>query len=164
MNWRDLKNNVYYWDGSWRDICVLQTSLEDNLKWCDYVNEKYRIEWFNDLTQMDETKVDFHVIKEFWNGNHDLSSTAKVFIDKIQINNDFFVDDQIENDIDPREINSIEDHDRVIKYMTDLSFLLDKPVILTPENDKEEVLIKVSKNIIEFSDKIESKGWKIKLR
>lgn len=164
MNWTDLKNKIYYWDGSWRDIYILQTSLEDNLKWSDYVNANYRIEWFNGLTQADESKVNFDVIKEYWNGNHDLCSTAKVYIDKIQINNHFFVDTEIENDIDPREINSIEDHDRVLKYMTDLSFLLDKPVILTPENDQEIVLIEVSKNNIEFSDNIDPKEWKIKLR
>ena len=157
MNWTDLKNNIYYWDGSWRDIYILQTSLEDNLKWSDYVNTNYRIEWFNGLTQADESKVNFDVIKEFWNGNHDLCSTAKVFIDNIQINNHFFVDTEIENDIDPGEINSIENHDKEIKYMTDLSFLLDKHVILTPENAPEIVLIKVSKNNIEFSENINLK-------
>ncbi len=139
------------------DIYILQTSLEDNNKWAEYVNENYRIEWFNGLTQADENKINFEVTKQFWNGNHDLCSTAKVFIDQIQINNHFFIDTEIENDIDPREINSIEDHQRVVKYMIDLSQLLDKQIILTPENDKEIVLMKVSKDGIEYSDKIAPK-------
>lgn len=29
MNWTDLKNKIYYWDGSWRDIYVLQTNRDD---------------------------------------------------------------------------------------------------------------------------------------
>jgi hypothetical protein len=164
MNWTELKEKIYYWDGSWRDIYVLQTSLDYNKKWTDYVNENYRIEWFNGLTQSDEKKVDFEVIKEYWNGNQDLCSTAKIFIDKIQINNHFFVDNEIENDIDPREINSIEDHERVIKYMTDLSNLLGKPVILTPENDQEIILMKVSENKIKFSNNINPNEWEIRLR
>ncbi len=164
MNWTELKEKIYYWDGSWRDIYLLETSLDDNLKWINFVNENYRIEWFNGLTQKDENKIDFEVVKQFWNGNHDFCSTAKVFIENIQINNHFFIDKEIENDIDPREINSIEDHERILKYMSDLSLLLDKPIILTPENDKEIVLMKVSKDGIEYSDNIDPKEWKIKLR
>jgi len=155
MNWTELKEKVYYRDGSWLDIYILRTSLEDNEKWTDYVNENYRIEWFNALTQADENRISFDVIKEFWNGNQDLCSTAKVFIDKVQINNHFFTDTEIENDIDPREINSMEDHERVIKYMTDLSKLLDKPLILTPENEQETILIIVSKNQVAYSKNID---------
>ena len=164
MNWTELKKEIYYWDGSWRDIYVLQTGIEDNKKWTDYVNEKYRIEWFNGLTQAEETIINFDVIKEYWNGNHDLCSTAKIFIDKIQINNHFFSETEIENDIDPREINSIQDHERVVKYMTDLSCLLDKPVILTPENDQEIILMKISKTEVKYSDNIDPNEWKIRLK
>lgn len=164
MNWTELKQKIYYWDGSWRDIYILQTSIEDNKKWADYVNENYRIEWFNGVTQADETKIDFAVIKAFWNGNNDLCSTAKVFIEKVQINNHFFIDTEIENDIDPREINSISDHERVVKYMTGLSNLLDKPVILTPENEQETILMIVSKSKVEYSNNIDPKKWKLKLR
>jgi hypothetical protein len=164
MNWTEQKENIYYWDGSWRDIYVLETSLDDNLSWTNYVNENYRIEWFNGLTQKDEGKIDFEVIRQFWNGNQDLCSTAKVFIEHIQINNHFFVHNEIENDIDPREVNSIEEHDKIVKYMSDLSLLLDKPIILTPENDKEIVLIKVSKSGIEYAENIKPNEWKIKTR
>ena len=34
-----------------------------------------------------------------------------------------FYGNDIENDIDPREINSIEDHNKIIKYMSDLATL-----------------------------------------
>lgn len=154
MNWTELKQKIYYWDGAYRDIYILQTSVEDNKKWADYVNDKYQIEWFNGVTQTDETKIDFAVIKEFWNGNLDLFSTAKVYIDKVQINNHFYIDTEIENDIDPTEINSISDHEGVVKYMTDLSNLLGKPVILTPENEQETILMKVSKSGVEYSNNI----------
>ena len=164
MNWTELKQKIYFKDGSFRDIYILQTNIEDNEKWADYVNESYRIEWFNGVTQADETKIDFAVIKEFWNGNQDLCSTANVFIGKVQINNHFFIDTEIENDIDPREINTISDHECVVKYMTDLSNLLDKPVILTPENEQETILMIVSKSEVEYSKDIDPNKWKLKLR
>lgn len=164
MNWTVLKNKIYYWDGSWRDIYVLHTSQTDWVKWVDYVNKNYRIEWYNGKADRDENHIDIDVIKEFWSGNHDLCSTAKVFIDKIQINAHFFDDTEMENDIDPREFNSIDNHNKLVKYMSDLSNLLDKEIILTPENEHETILFKVNKEKIEFSEDIDPTKWKIKTR
>lgn len=108
MNWTDLKNKIYYWDGSWRDIYVLQTNRGDWKKWSEYVNKNYRIDWFNSKSYKDENLIDFNVIEEFWSGNRDLCSTAKIFIGKIQINAHFFDEAEMENDIDPREFNLIQ--------------------------------------------------------
>jgi hypothetical protein len=157
MNWTDLKDKIYYWDGSWRDLCVLRTTRADWEIWVDYVNRNYRIEWFNSKADKDENQIDFSVIEKFWSGDHDLCSTAKVFIDKIQINAHFFDETEMENDIDPREFNSIDDHNKLIKYMSDLSILFDKEVILTPENEHETFLLKVIKNNVEFSENIDPK-------
>jgi len=155
MNWKDLKNKIYYWDGSWRDIYVLQTNRDDWKLWVKYVNKNCRIDWFNGKADRDENQIDLDVLEEFWSGNHDLCSTAKVFVDKIQINSHFFDDTEMENDIDPRKFNSIDDHYKLIKYMSGLSTLLDKEVILTPENEHETILFKVNKDIIEFSENID---------
>ena len=71
----------------------------------------------------------------------------------------------MENDIDPREFNSIEDHDKLIKYMIDISILLDKIVILTPENERETVLLKVNKNDVVFSNDFDPfRSWLINYR
>lgn len=94
----------------------------------------------------------------------DLCSTAKVFIDKFQINTHFFDHVEIESDIDPREFNSIEDHSKLIKYMSNLSTLLDKEIILTPENEHQTILFKVSGESIHFSENIDPAKWKIRAR
>lgn len=164
MNWTDLKNKIYYWDGSWRDIYVMQAKGDDWKKWADYVNNKYNIDWFNGKTNKDENQIDFEIIEEFWSGKQDLCSTANVFIDNIQINAHFFDANEIENDIDPREFNTIEDHNKLVKYMTDISKLLDKAVILTPENEHETILITIDNDNIEFSDNIDPTNWKLRIR
>lgn len=145
MDWTELKQKIYYCDGSLRDIYILQTSNEDDKKWTDYVNKNYLIQWFNGIKQTNENIIDFEVVKGYLNGKHDLCSSASIFIDKIQTNNHFFSDKEIENDIDPRDINNIQDHEKIIKYMSELSNLLDKTVILTPESEQETILIKVTK-------------------
>ncbi len=150
MNWTELKKEIYYCDGSLRDIYVLQTNLEDNEKWTDLINQLYSVKWFNGLTQTEEQKIDIEVVRGYLKGEHDLCSSAHVYIDKIQINNHFFIDNEIENDISPKEINSIEDHEKILKYMKEISVLLDKPVILTPENEQETILIRVTNDQIDY--------------
>ena len=164
MNWNELKDKIYLWDGSWRDFYVLQANRADWKTWIDFVNQNYRIDWFNGKTGRDENQIDFGVIEEYWNGNHDLCSTAKVFIDKIQINAHFFDNNELENDIDPREFNSIEEHDKLIKYMSTLSNLLNKEIILTPENEHDIILLRVNKENVEINDNIDPKTWKVSTR
>lgn len=144
MNWFRLKENVYYTDGTLRDICVKLTTREDWKIWVDYINENYRVIWYNSKTEKEENQIDFQIVEDYWNGNEDSLSTAKIFIDKIQINAHFFDDSEIENDIDPKEFIAIEDHEKLIKFMSEVSILLEKEIILTPENEHEIVLFKVN--------------------
>ena len=143
MDWDELKREIYLWDGSWRDIYIPDTTKEDWSKWVDFVNSNYKIDWFNGKTEQDENKVDINLILELWDGNYDLRSTAHIFIDHIQINSHFFHDEAIENDIDPREFNSIDDHNKLIGFMKGLSKCLSRKVILTPENQHEIILLTV---------------------
>lgn len=143
MEWEILKNKIYYRDGSWRDIYVKESSINDWEKWVEFVNKDYRIEWYNGKTEKIETQLDFNIIKEYWDGNHDLISTAKIFIDNIQVNVHFFEESELENDIDPREFKSIKDHYKLIKYLKKVSATCGKPVFVTPENHPEIILMQV---------------------
>lgn len=80
MNWTDLKNKIYYCDGSLRDIYILNTSVADWKKWVDYANHNYKVTWYNGLLSKDENQIDFSIIKDYWDGEHDLCSTAKICI------------------------------------------------------------------------------------
>lgn len=164
MNWKDLKDKRYYWDGSWRDIYVHESTRNDWENWINLVNANYKIDWYNGKTERDENKIDYNVILDYWNGMRDYCSTVKVFIDNIQINAHFFDDTEIENDIDPREIISIDDHNRVIDFMTKLSKVLNKPVILSPEKCPDIVLIKVLGDNISINIKSNPKDWPVKTK
>lgn len=150
MNWAELKNKIYYCDGSLRDIYVLETNIDDNKQWTEFVNNVYKINWFNGLTQTYERQIDFGVVRGYLNREHDLCSRASIFVDKIQVNNHFFTDTRIENDISPTEINSIQDHEKIISYMVNISKALNKTIILTPENEPEAILIKVTNGFVEL--------------
>ncbi len=63
---------------------------------------------------------------------------ATIKIDNIIVKCYFFLDTEIENDITPREIKSLDDHDKLLKYMLDVSSILGKRIVLTPENYSED--------------------------
>jgi len=150
MDWNILKNEIYFLDGSWRDIYVQNTKSEDWKKWIDLVNERYKLNWYNGKTSQSETKIKFDVIKEYWEGNDDFCSTANIFLDKIQVNAHFFDDSEIENDIDPREFKSLDDHNKLIDYLKSVSIACEKEVIVTLENSPEYILMKINRNEVEI--------------
>ena len=148
----NIKESNLFWDGSWRDIYVQNTESEDWEKWINLVNEKYRINWHNGKTNQSEAKIKFDVIKEYWEGNGELCSTANIFLDEIQINAHFFDDTEIENDIDPREFKSMDDHNRLIEYLKSVSMACNKEVIVTLENSPEYVLMKINGNEVQINE------------
>jgi len=146
MDWQELKDKVYYWDGSWRDIYIHNTTKEDWQLWADFVNTNFKTSFHIYETEVKENKVDLTKICEYWNGVHECCSTATVYVDNIKVNAHFFIKEEIENDITPNEINSIDDHNKLVDYMKSLSKILNKPVFLTPENQADFVLISVDKD------------------
>lgn len=151
MDWQILKDKIYYWDGSWRDIYVHNTTKEDWQTWADFVNTNYRTSFHIYDTETRNDKVDLTKILDYWNGTKENCSTATVYIDDIQLNAHFFTDEEIENDITPNEINSLDDHNKLMDYMTRLSKVLNKTVVLTPENQSDFVLISVDKDEVKIN-------------
>jgi len=164
MNWQILKEQIYIWDGGWLDIYIFNTTIKDWEKWAQFVNENYKVSWYNGELNKTETKINFEVIKKFWAGNLDFQSTVMVFIGDIQVNAHFFLSTEIENDIDPREFNDMEDHNALIKYLKGISRILDKEVIVTPENCPEIVLISVKNEHVEITTDTDPSQWPIRIK
>ena len=152
MDFQKIKDKIYYSDGSLRDIYVHNTKKEDWQIWADFVNKNYKTSFHIYETEVKEDKVDLSKIFDYWDGVHDNCSTASIYIDDIEINAHFFDDQEIENDISPKEIKSIEEHNKLVDYMIRLSNALNKKVILTPENEPNVVLISVDKDKVIISN------------
>jgi hypothetical protein len=151
MNWHLLKEEIYYEDGSLRDIYIFDTSPNDWKKWVELVNKQFRVAFYNGQTQQTTDRIDFEVIELLWSGKTDLLNWATVFINEFQIKCYFFARKEIENDICPREIKSEDDHIQLLNYLKAISAHLDKRVVLTAENSREDVLIKVKKDKVEIT-------------
>lgn len=67
-NWHELKENIYFEDGSFRDIYVFDINLEEWKKWVNFVNQNYEIEFAYGETEQRTSSIDFSAVKKFWNG------------------------------------------------------------------------------------------------
>jgi hypothetical protein len=141
--WNEIKTEIYFIDGSWRDIFINNITDSEWESWIKYVNEHYEIDWNG------KNKINYGIIKNAWNENDELPEMAKIIIGKIQINNHFFMD--FENDIDPEEIETEYEHKCIIDYMNNISELLNKEVFLSVENCRDKYLIKIYKGKIEYN-------------
>ena len=151
MTWEELKRGVYQVDGSWRDIYVLNTNRDDWQKWAEYINKNHVVSWYAEKYNgsITQASINTSFIKHKWDSEHYIA-TSRIFLAEIQINCHFFIEARVENDVDPSQINSMDDHNRPMDYMKATSALLGKEVILTEENIEEAVWIKVNGDIIEF--------------
>jgi|688.fasta_scaffold483029_1 hypothetical protein len=145
-DWRTLKNKIYFEDGSLRDIYVFGTDIHDWRKWADLMNEKYKVEFYDAKTELTKDKIDFGTVEECWTQKDREWITATIKLGAVNIRCHFFIDSEIENDIDPRELKSLDDHSNVLKYLRDISVTLDKDVFVTTENTEDDKLISVRKN------------------
>jgi hypothetical protein len=137
MNWKYLKEEIYFCDGSLRDIYVLNTSREDWQKWIDFVNGNYGIEFHycdHKGNRLTSEKIISKYVFNSWDRINDFTNDVTIKIGDIIVKCHFFCEEEIENDIDPNEVKTIEDHYLVINYLKSISKILDKEVILTIEN------------------------------
>lgn len=145
MNWEEKRSNLYYLDGSYRDIVVLDTTAKD---WEEVINfleqsESYKVIF--DSTGSEDEKIDFNLVKSRWDSCYsngkDNRLGISVYADAIRLNAHFFSDKEIEFDLDPREIKTPSDDARIMDFIESVARILRKEVLITPENDHSTTLL-----------------------
>lgn len=163
-NWEEIKW-IFEPDGALRDIYVLNVTFEDWKILIDYLNLNHIVKYGPTGENEIINKIDKEYLTQMLNdetGEMECK-TVSIILGNIIINTHFFCIDEIEFDIDPKEINTIFDFEKVLNFMNQISLILNKPVILTGENQREFPLIKVdfSKKLIKALTKKEAKQlWK----
>ena len=144
-NWIFIREGLYYEDGSLRDIYILNTSKEDWKIWSNLVNEKFKVEFFNGRTQRSENSIEIEEVFRFWDFPDEFATTnsATINLGKVIIKCYFFIESEIENDIDPREVKEDADHQAIMDYLLTIKEALKKKVIVTPEMAKEIILLEI---------------------
>lgn len=138
IDW-DACKIMFAWDGSWRDLYVLDTDIRD---W-QTVFEFLKVRNFPLSYSIDQqpNELPLHVETIFEQG-----AGASVFltidIGGIVVHCHFFDRNTIAFDLDPREIDGPAQFTLVVQFMTDIGRLLHKEVRLTAENIPEAVIFR----------------------
>jgi hypothetical protein len=138
MNWNQYQKE-FEWDGSYCDLYILDTDLSHWQKVVDFLRvSEYRITFKvdNQLAALPED------VAEIFHKRNETGVLLTIEVDGLFINCHFFTEDEIEFDLDPREISSEEKLSHLFLFMKKTGGHLQKEVRLTPENHQEGVIFK----------------------
>ena len=147
-NWEDIKW-IFEPDGALRDIYVQDVGQSDYRKLINLLNSQYKLKFGGEYSN----QIDFDYIQKMWNDETGKIETKSLTInlEGITVKSHFFIPEQIEFDIQPRQIIQLSDFDKVLNFMENISKVVGKQVTLTNENRIEFPLIKIdSKKGIEI--------------
>lgn len=144
-SWDSIKEEIYYEDGSLRDIYIFDTNKEDWRSWSNLVNEKFEVEFYNGRTQEIEDKINIEEVFNFWADQTGFTETnsATIKLGEVLIKCYFFIASEIEDDIDPREVKTEENHKAIMEYLQQISKTLKKKVVVTSKMAEEDILLEV---------------------
>ena len=135
--WNETRH-AFAWDGSWRDIYVLETTADD---W-NRLPEAFTAARYD---------LAFHVNGEPRTPPEDLAAIIAHHDDvhylalglssTVTIDCHFFAIEEIEFSIDPRKIQSEREFESLLSFMELLGTTVKKPVVLTPENESQFALL-----------------------
>lgn len=143
MNERSrIIQEVFYLDGSLRDIYVLGTSEDDWQALLTYLRmSPYPVEYLQGgemLGSLPEHASDIFALRD---ENSPLSE-LRIDRDRLGLNCHFFTPDEIEFDLDPKDFQHEEQVASLLDFMRTIGRVLNKPIILTGENDVQGPLFR----------------------
>lgn len=135
----DVLREVFYRDGSLRDIYVCGTTVDDWQKLLTFLRaEKYRFTY--EIGGVETSMPD-----DFSQIQNHIGSTGQllsIYVDKVRLNCHFFCVEEIELDLLPNDVDTKDRVEAVFEFMSEVGRTLSKDVILTPENGRDQVLLR----------------------
>lgn len=136
MDWSQIASD-FCLDGSLRDIYILDTSRDD---WA-------RV-W--DVLTIDPRKIEFKVngelatpptlVDEVFRLQETSSVLATYALGKQRLNCHFFTEEEVELDLDPRDIDGMVEVEQLATFLVTLGTATSREVRLTPENEPETII------------------------
>ncbi|KAF6615106.1 hypothetical protein J2W97_000326 [Paenibacillus jamilae] len=139
MNYDEVANEVFFEDGSLRDIYILDTDIQIWAIIFEYLESNeinYRVTIDGLITRIRDIAELLRIKKE-------ASIGITIEYSEIDICGYFYEGSVIEFDISPIQIDSEKKIDILMNFLKSLSRKLNKTIIITPEMTMEEVLVRV---------------------
>jgi hypothetical protein len=135
MNWADC-GDIWARDGSLRDIYIFNTTLEDWKKFLIFLTGRS-----GSVYSVDGESAPLpHNLQEQFRPDRERSYLLAFPVGRLILHCHFFSVEEIELDLDPRDIQSQDDLSQLAPFLRELAALLGKEVRLTAENDRARAL------------------------
>ena len=135
MTWDDYKK-AFEFNGTWRDIYITETELKDWKTLLEFLAEgSYPVKF---LVNGAEQPLHTNVWQIFQDQKKDLMPLLSIDISGVAITSHFFDQNEIEFDLDPREVTDSSKAEAILDFMKQIGDELDKPVHLTEEDAAED--------------------------
>lgn len=138
LQWESVRRDFSF-DGSWRDVCVREAGLD---MWRAGI-EALRAAGFVGRYQVGDTRADFPADVAAAFGSES-GATFIVHAGTVELRCHFFTLDEIEFDLDPRDIKGQCELDALLHFMRVLAAEARADVFLTAENGHDRGYIRVT--------------------
>ncbi|MFZ5893858.1 MAG: hypothetical protein ACOY0T_22545 [Myxococcota bacterium] len=138
--WDDVSDE-FAWEGSWRDICLQETSISDwRAVWRVLRSGGLELTYaVDDVKTAPPENVD-----EVFAQPREHTFLAAIVVAGVHLNCHFFSELEIEFDLDPREITHQVQLDAVIAFMATLASATGRIALMTPENTHDAPFLRVA--------------------
>lgn len=137
-SWENVANKFAF-DGSWRDLYIFDTDVD---VWQQMLNG-LRSAGCDLVFRRDGQACDLpQFVSDVFAATAKASQLLWVRFTGVVAACHFFTPDEIEFDIDPREVKGREQFDGVLSFMRLLSSSTRRDVVMTPENVKDVVILR----------------------
>ncbi|MDQ2086332.1 hypothetical protein RBH29_07805 [Herbivorax sp. ANBcel31] len=144
----DKVRKIFYCDGSFRDIYIKNTEENDWQIFLDFLKrEKWTIDFYKDGNIIEYSCFSQ---EELFKLSEEYAIRMVINIDSITINCNFFSVDEIELDIDPREVINDYLYKEIIVFIKETSKAIKKEIVLTPENCPEYPYLRCKPDLSEI--------------
>jgi hypothetical protein len=138
LSWQQVQQEFEF-DGSWRDLYAFHTTLDDWQKLLDFLHgSRLNIEFSSD----GETRVLSNDAAECFQLARESSCLCTIRFSGVAVKCHFFQVEEIEFDLDPREIVGQDELDNLFAFMRAIANVLEKDIVLTPENAPSYVIFR----------------------
>ncbi len=131
-------------EGSLRDIYVESISRDDWNKFLKLAkSDKYRPSfWINGGPALIPSNLN-----ELFYPQMDASLLLEIDVSGVKLNCHFFLDNELELDLDPREVTSDEKAEAILAFMSQLGRVLGREVVMTAENRSTAVIFRYDPSV-----------------
>jgi hypothetical protein len=161
-NWKNIEW-IFEKDGALRDIFVQNATISDWKNVVDLFNSEYKLTFGTYKDNLTD-RIDFSYVETMFadeTGELEIKS-ATIDLSGIIVKCYFVLENQIEFDINPTEIKTELEFNKIMDFMESISTKLEKQITLCGENQPEFPLIKIdTKNGIKkvLTEKEAEKLW-----